>query len=240
MVVPIGNIERLEFRQRPRLRGRCFRGPVWRNLILSLLNKISINSGTIGRHSGGVFNDWILYRYTRCFGSGVRAQAISSGCPNVSRDISYISLPVSVACTPLCLFLYLPYIYIDPLELHSKIKSFIQFFTLQSLQLWARIALPTEQSNYYLIQEVTTSTTFASISSFFKYQTTSLQPSRCRRPLPQPVYSRHAADALYRNQSTAITLQTTSTTTIKPDRRTNWRIKNVKIRFRQDANLSKF
>ena len=35
------------------------------------------------------------------------------------------------------------------------------FHTLQSLQLWARIALPAKPSIYYLIQEVTTSSTFA-------------------------------------------------------------------------------
>ena len=37
----------------------------------------------------------------------------------------------------------------------------MQFHTLQSLQLWARIALPAKPSIYYLIQEVTTSSTFA-------------------------------------------------------------------------------
>jgi len=48
--------------------------------------------------------------------------------------------------------------------------------TLQLLQLWARIALPAKQliyllhhQIYYLIQEVTTSITFASVLSFFGY-----------------------------------------------------------------------
>jgi len=41
--------------------------------------------------------------------------------------------------------------------------------------------------------------------------TTSLQPSCCRRPLPQPVYSYRATDDLYCNQSTAVALQAITT-----------------------------
>src|SRR5882762_2672230 len=53
-------------------------------------------------------------------------------------------------------------------------------------------------------------------STAITLQTTSatcLQLLRCRRPLPQPVYSHQAADDLHYNLSTAIRLQTTSTTT---------------------------
>ena len=57
---------------------------------------------------------------------------------------------------------------------------------------------------------------YYNLSTAIALQTTSaicLQPSRCRRPLPQPVYSHHPADDLHHNLSTAIALQTTSTTT---------------------------
>jgi hypothetical protein len=43
----------------------------------------------VRRHSGGVINDWILYRYTRCFDSGVHAQTTSSKDSAVSRDSTY-------------------------------------------------------------------------------------------------------------------------------------------------------
>ena len=55
--VPIVNIERFEFGQRPGLRVRVFCDLIWRNIILSLLNKVCINSSTIRRHGGGVIND---------------------------------------------------------------------------------------------------------------------------------------------------------------------------------------
>ena len=65
MVVPIVNIKRLEFRKQPRLGGRAFRRLIWEDVVLSLLNKVYINSTTIRRHGGGVIDDLILYRYTR-------------------------------------------------------------------------------------------------------------------------------------------------------------------------------
>ena len=34
-----------------------FHDSIWRNVILSLLNKVCINSSTIGRYSDGVTND---------------------------------------------------------------------------------------------------------------------------------------------------------------------------------------
>jgi len=57
MVVLIINIERFEFGQRPGLRAGFFCDSIWRNVILSLLNKVCINSSTIRRHGGGVIND---------------------------------------------------------------------------------------------------------------------------------------------------------------------------------------
>jgi hypothetical protein len=57
MVVPIVNIERFEFGQRPGLRAAFFCDLIWRNVILSLLNKVYINSGTVRRHSSGVINN---------------------------------------------------------------------------------------------------------------------------------------------------------------------------------------
>jgi hypothetical protein len=57
MVIPIVDMERFEFGQRPGLRGRCFRRLIWGNLILSLLNKVCVNSSTIRRHGDGVIND---------------------------------------------------------------------------------------------------------------------------------------------------------------------------------------
>lgn len=56
VVVLINNIGGLKFGQRPRLRWRCFCGLIWGNLILSLLNKINVNCGTVGRHGGSVFD----------------------------------------------------------------------------------------------------------------------------------------------------------------------------------------
>jgi hypothetical protein len=67
MVVLIVNMERFEFRQRPGFEGSCFRRLIWGNVISSLLNRVYINSSTIRRHGGGIIDDWILYRYTRCF-----------------------------------------------------------------------------------------------------------------------------------------------------------------------------
>jgi hypothetical protein len=55
--VPVVNKERFEIGQRPGLRGRYFRGLIWRDIILSLLNKIYVNSSAIRRHSGGVIDD---------------------------------------------------------------------------------------------------------------------------------------------------------------------------------------
>ena len=57
MVVRIINMERFEFWQRPGLRAEGFRDSIWRNVTLSFLNNICINSSTIGRHGGGVIND---------------------------------------------------------------------------------------------------------------------------------------------------------------------------------------
>jgi len=50
-------MERFEFGQRLGLRAGFFYNLIWRNVILSLLNKVCINSSTIGRHGGGVIND---------------------------------------------------------------------------------------------------------------------------------------------------------------------------------------
>ena len=36
--------------------GGCFRRLIWWNVILSLLNKVCINSSAIARHGGGVIN----------------------------------------------------------------------------------------------------------------------------------------------------------------------------------------
>ena len=41
---------------------------------------------------------------------------------------------------------YLPRVYIEPLDLHSQLSCLVNFHTLQSLQLWARIAPPADQS----------------------------------------------------------------------------------------------
>ena len=57
MVVPIVNMERFEIGERPRFWGGRFRGLIWGNIILSLLDKICINSSVIGRHGGSVIND---------------------------------------------------------------------------------------------------------------------------------------------------------------------------------------
>ena len=45
-----------KFREWPRLLGGVFRRLIWENLILSLLNKVCINSGVIKKHGGGVFD----------------------------------------------------------------------------------------------------------------------------------------------------------------------------------------
>ena len=41
----------------PGLRAGVFRDSIWRNVILSFLNKICINPSIIGRHGGGAIND---------------------------------------------------------------------------------------------------------------------------------------------------------------------------------------
>ena len=86
-------MERFKFGQRPRLKGRLFRRLIWGNIILSLLNKVCINSSAIGRHGGGVIDNRILQRYTRCFDSGVRARAIHSEGLNVIRDKLNLNSP---------------------------------------------------------------------------------------------------------------------------------------------------
>ena len=50
-------MERFKFGQRLGLRVEFFCDLIWRNVILSLLNKVYINSSTIRRHGGGVIND---------------------------------------------------------------------------------------------------------------------------------------------------------------------------------------
>ena len=57
MVVPIINMERFKFGQWPGLRVGFFCNLIWRNVILSLLNKVYINPSTIRRHGGGVINN---------------------------------------------------------------------------------------------------------------------------------------------------------------------------------------
>jgi len=57
MVVPIVNMERFKFGQRPGLRTGFFRTLIRPNVILSRLNKVYINFRTIGRHGGGVINN---------------------------------------------------------------------------------------------------------------------------------------------------------------------------------------
>ena len=49
-----------QFGEWPRLLGGFFRRLIWGNLILSLLNKIYINSSVIRRHGGGIFDGLIL------------------------------------------------------------------------------------------------------------------------------------------------------------------------------------
>ena len=57
MVVPIVNIERFKFGQRPGLRTGFFRTLIRPNVILSRLNKVYVSFRTIRRHSGDVIND---------------------------------------------------------------------------------------------------------------------------------------------------------------------------------------
>ena len=40
----------------PGLRAGAFRDSIWRN-VMSFLNRICINSSTVGRHGGGAIND---------------------------------------------------------------------------------------------------------------------------------------------------------------------------------------
>ena len=57
MVVLIVNIERFEFGQRPGFGGGCFRRLIWGSVISTLLNKVCIDSSTIGRHGGDVIDE---------------------------------------------------------------------------------------------------------------------------------------------------------------------------------------
>jgi hypothetical protein len=57
MGLPVVDMERFEFGQRPGLRGAFFGNTIRRNLISSLPNKVLINFDTIGRHGGGVINN---------------------------------------------------------------------------------------------------------------------------------------------------------------------------------------
>ena len=57
MVVPAVNTERFEIRHRPGLGRKRFRGLIWKDIILSLLNKICVNSSAIGRLGGGIIDD---------------------------------------------------------------------------------------------------------------------------------------------------------------------------------------
>jgi len=73
-----------------------------------------------------------------------------------------ITVPISATYYPIVSYYpYLLRVYIEALELYSQSSRSFNSSPLQSLQLWARIALPAKQSIYYLIQEVTTSITFA-------------------------------------------------------------------------------
>ena len=86
MVVKIVDMERFEFGQRPGLRRRIFSFPIRPNVILSRLNKVYINSSPIRRYYSGIIDCYNLYRYTRCFGPGVRVRTIYSKDPTVLRD----------------------------------------------------------------------------------------------------------------------------------------------------------
>ena len=57
MGVPIVNIERFEFGQWLGLGAGFFGNPIRRNIVLSLLNKVYINSSTIRRYSSSVINN---------------------------------------------------------------------------------------------------------------------------------------------------------------------------------------
>ena len=50
-------MERFKFGQWLGLRAGFFGDLIWRNVISSLLNKVCINSSTIGRHGGGGIDD---------------------------------------------------------------------------------------------------------------------------------------------------------------------------------------
>ena len=80
------NMERFEFGQWLGLGAGFFCNPIWRNIVSSLLNKVCINSSTIGRHGGSGIDDWILHRCTRSFKNSVRAQTTFSLDAAVSRD----------------------------------------------------------------------------------------------------------------------------------------------------------
>ena len=55
--MPVVNKERFKIGQWPGLRRRRFCCFIWRDIILSLLNKMCVNSGTIRRHGGGIIDD---------------------------------------------------------------------------------------------------------------------------------------------------------------------------------------
>ena len=91
----------------------------------------------------------------------------------------------TVSPTPFC---HLFHVFI-PVDFHRfTIKSLMQFLALQSLQLWARIALSAEPSIYYLISKAfsITATTFvvSRASSFTKrtYDQTKRADLSDRRP----------------------------------------------------------
>jgi hypothetical protein len=50
-------MERFEIGERLGFWGGRFRSLIWGNIILSLLDKVCINSGVIGRHGGSVISD---------------------------------------------------------------------------------------------------------------------------------------------------------------------------------------
>ena len=56
-MVPTVNIERFEFGQQPGLRRSYFRNLILGDIVLSFLNKVYINSSTIGRHDGDVIDE---------------------------------------------------------------------------------------------------------------------------------------------------------------------------------------
>jgi hypothetical protein len=129
---------------------------------------------------------------------------------------AYLTIQLLTLVIPItCLYsLHLPLIYIETLELHSKSSRSLNSPTLQSLQLWARIALPAEQSIYLLHNQ----------------STTSFKKSLLLLPLQYLELLHFIKRTDDRPQLTDV-----------PDWRTNWRIKskvrNVKIRFSPSYQL---